>query len=153
MRLHQLELVAFGPFSGLTLDFRGQGLHIVYGKNEAGKSTALRAISGLFFGIPRNTQDAHLHKASDLRIGGLLGANDGTTLAVIRRKGKENTLLDRTGQPLGEDVLTRWLGGISQEQFLSTFGLDHVTLRTGGEAILAGKGHAGESLFAAAMAG
>jgi uncharacterized protein YhaN len=153
MKLRKLELIAFGPFSGLGLDFGNEGLQLVYGKNEAGKSTALRAISGLFYGIPRNTEDAHLHKMPDLRIGGVMIARDGTQLAVVRRKGKDNTLLDRAGQPVDEAAMSHMLGGISLEQFLTMFGLDHITLRRGGQALLLGKGHAGESLFAAAMAG
>src|SRR6185436_3272955 len=116
------------------------------------KSTALRAITGLLYGIDRNTPDAHLHKMPDLRVGGRFRVQSGETVDLVRRKGRDHTLLDRDGQPVDEAVLARLLGGVSEEQFLTTFGLDHQTLRRGGDALLHGEGHVGESLFGAAVA-
>ena len=63
MRLLKLDLLAFGHFRGITFDFSKSGaLHVVMGRNEAGKSTTLRAITGLLYGIPLKTLDAHVHK-------------------------------------------------------------------------------------------
>ena len=153
MRLVRLRFIAFGPFTNVELDLSSSGTHIVYGKNEAGKSTALRAITGLLYGIPRNTPDAHLHRMPELRVGGTVCGTNGLSLDVVRRKGKDNTLLDREGRPIDEGSLVRVFGGVSQEQFLGMFGLDHESLRRGGEALLLGRGHVGESLFGATMAG
>jgi uncharacterized protein YhaN len=153
LRLQRLRFLAFGPFTNVELDLSASGTHIIYGKNEAGKSTALRAITGLLYGIPRNTPDAHLHRMPELRVGGTLTTAAGVTLDVVRRKGKDNTLLDREGRPIDESTLLRLFGGVSQEQFLGMFGLDHESLRRGGEALLLGRGHVGESLFGATMAG
>ena len=48
MRFLDLYLLAFGPFFGTRLDLGRPGvLHLIFGPNEAGKSTALRAISDL----------------------------------------------------------------------------------------------------------
>ena len=47
MRIAKLDLLAYGPFRGLELDLSAPGVHVVFGRNEAGKSTTLRAISGL----------------------------------------------------------------------------------------------------------
>jgi uncharacterized protein YhaN len=155
LRLDRLRLIAFGSFTNVELDLSAGGahVHVIYGKNEAGKSTALRAITGLLYGIARNTPDAHVHRMPELRVGGTLRGPDGATLDVVRRKGKDNTLLDSEGRPLDESNLTRLFGGVSQEQFLGMFGLDHESLRRGGEALLLGRGHVGESLFGAAMGG
>ena len=52
MKIRTLFLKAFGPFTDTTLDFSGPaGLHLIYGANEAGKSSALRAITDLRYGI------------------------------------------------------------------------------------------------------
>jgi uncharacterized protein YhaN len=53
MKILNLHLMAFGPFTGLDLDLTGDhpGMQIVYGPNEAGKSSALRALTGWLFGI------------------------------------------------------------------------------------------------------
>ncbi|MET0594514.1 MAG: AAA family ATPase [Polyangiaceae bacterium] len=153
MKLEKLRLIAYGPFTGVDLDLSSAGIHVIYGKNEAGKSTALRAITGLLYGISRNTPDAHIHRMPDLRVGGTVRASDGTSIEIVRRKGKDNTLLDREGRPIDEQALSRLFGGVTQEQFLGMFGLDHESLRRGGEALLLGGGGVGESLFGATMAG
>ena len=120
MRLLELDLIAFGAFEGQTLDLSAEGpvVHVVYGPNEAGKSTALRAITGLLYGIPERTKDAFLHKPPALRIGGKI-EHAGEVLSLVRRKGRKNTLLDPAGEAMDDAPLSRALGGVSQELFLS----------------------------------
>ena len=54
MKINRLELKAFGHFTNQVLDFSSPlpALHIVYGPNEAGKSSAMRALHAWFFGFP-----------------------------------------------------------------------------------------------------
>ncbi|MBW2461793.1 MAG: AAA family ATPase [Deltaproteobacteria bacterium] len=157
MRIAELRLLAFGPFTDTQLDFAPSGprLEIVYGPNEAGKSTTLRALSGLFFGIDTRTKDAHLHtKMSSLRIGArLVGeeGEDGEVLEVVRRKGNKNTLLGPDGEAIDDAALRRLLGGLGAEQFGRMFGLDHETLRQGGAELLSSGGDLGESLYGASL--
>ncbi len=157
MRIDQLDLKAYGHFTGQRLDFRGQaGLHIVCGANEAGKTTLWRAINGALFGIPEQTRDGHLHGNPKLRVGLVLRSAADEQLAVMRRKGRANTLLgydpqsgDELPAAVSEDRLREWLGGLSQGLFLAMFSLDHDALVRGGEALVQGRGEAGESLFEA----
>ena len=67
---------------GSTLDFSAPrpALHVVYGPNEAGKSTALRAVTGLLYGIPRSTAGRARARPADLRIGARLAGADGERL-------------------------------------------------------------------------
>jgi uncharacterized protein YhaN len=157
MRIAQLQLIAYGPFRGLELDLSAPGLHIVFGRNEAGKSTTLRAISGLLYGIDTRTADAHVHKPNELRIGGTLLGDDGARVRVVRRKGVSkggpNTLLDERGGPLDEAVVQKLLRGVSEETFRHAFGLDHDTLQLGAKALLEGRGDVGGSLFDASVGG
>lgn len=155
MRIAQLDLLAYGPFRGLSLDLSAPGVHLVFGRNEAGKSTTLRAIAGLLYGIDARTRDAHVHKPTDLRIGGTIASDDGDPLRIVRRKGNANTLLDAamSGQSVDEAVLLRHLRGVTKETFEHAFGLDHVTLREGAKALLDGRGDLGESLFDASVGG
>ena len=153
MKLLRLELRAFGPFTGQTLDFSTNDapLHIVYGPNEAGKSSALRALRQLLFGIDARTTDAFLHPMTSLRIGAALAGEDGSLLECVRRKGNKNTLSDAADEkPLEEELLTRLHGGLDAATFQSLFGIDHNELVRGGQAILQGKGSLGETLFSAA---
>jgi uncharacterized protein YhaN len=155
MRLSRLELVRFGPFSDFPLDFGSEPgrLEIVYGPNEAGKSTALRAVGGLLYGIPDRTRDGHLFPMQELRLGGLLVARDGARLEIVRLKKRKNALLGADGQPLEERALVHFLGGVGRDLFERAYGLDAARLREGAEAILSGNGDVGEALFDAGIGG
>lgn len=150
MRVERLDLLAFGAFSGTVLDFGGppRGLQIVFGRNAAGKSTTLRAVLDLLFGIPERTPDGFAHGNKALRIGARLVAADGRTLEIERRKGRKETLRDlATGRPIAAELLDAMLGGIGRDQFAATFGLDHDRLRRGAQDLLAAGGALGATLF------
>ena len=75
MRLKHLHLKAVGPFTDRILDFDSKepGLHIIYGPNEAGKSSSLRALKALLYGFPQQTPDNFLHNYDQLLVGRLPG--------------------------------------------------------------------------------
>ena len=151
MKILELTLTAFGPFSGQTFDLSAgnPGLHVVFGPNEAGKSSALRALHAALYGIPGQTSDAFLHPYNALRIGGRLRHSSGTEIAFVRRKGSKNTLLAPDGTRLDDRALDRFLGGETSRTFETFWGIDHARLVQGGREILEGRGDLGESLFAA----
>jgi uncharacterized protein YhaN len=153
MELCRLDLVAFGPFTGHLLDFESSGaaLHIVYGANEAGKSSALRGLKALLYGIPTRTTDNFIHANQEMRIAGCLRLQDGGELDFMRRKGRKDTLLSVAGEPLDAMALKPFLQGVSAEFFESLFGIDHSALERGGEEILDQKGEVGQALFSAAL--
>jgi len=113
VKILELELMGFGPFSDFVLDLGpdGAGLHVVLGSNEAGKSTALRAISGLLFGIPERSPDSYLHGYGRMRIGARIEEREGRVLRVVRLKKRARSLVDADGNPFGDDVLAGLLGG------------------------------------------
>jgi uncharacterized protein YhaN len=155
VRFLELRLEAYGPFSGLRLDLSSGaagGLHLIYGPNEAGKSSALRAIRDLLFGIPQNSSDDHVHPAPALRIGALL-ERDGERLEIVRRKRRKDSLLSAAEMPLEEACLRRFLNGLDAPSFERLYGLDHVRLSEGGAEMLEGKGDVGEALFDAGASG
>src|ERR1700677_4480811 len=150
MRLLSLELEKFGAFADLRLAFRPDArLHVVYGPNEAGKSTALAAVGALLFGVPERTPLA-ARFLDHSRVGAEIVAADGRSLTIRRRKGRKTTLLDALGAPLPDDALVPFLGGLSREVFERSFGLDAVRLREGGDEMLQADGDVGASLLAAA---
>ena len=85
MKLLRLNLKAVGPFSSAVLDLSaGQhGLHLIYGPNEAGKTSALRAISHLLFGFPHLSADNFVHPNEQLRVGATLRHSDGGELEIF----------------------------------------------------------------------
>lgn len=152
MIIESLHLLAYGAFTDrrLELGSTGHRFHLLYGPNEAGKSTTLRAILALLFGFPRSTPDAFLHGNDKLKVGARLSLRSGQELSFIRRKGNKNTLLDERGQALPDDVLRPFLPAqLTEELFERQFGLNHVRLIEGGHSLLAGKGAVDQALFAA----
>jgi uncharacterized protein YhaN len=151
MKIKRLELKAFGPFSGELLDFSSPvpGLHIVYGPNEAGKSSAMRALQALFFGFPMRTADNFLHPNQHLLVGGCLQGADGKELAFFRRKRNVKDLFDQQDNPIDPSALMPWLHGVEKELFLALYGINHETLVMGGQGILEQQGEVGKALFAA----
>jgi len=151
MKIQELNLAAFGPFTDRVLAFEGAGLHIVYGPNEAGKSSALRGLKSLLYGVEERTLDNYLHANDKLRIKGVLRTSDGHELMFVRRKGRKNTLLTPDGKALDEQVLAPFLQGVTAELFETLFGIDHQALVQGGQEILQQKGEVGQALFSAAL--
>ncbi|MAM10101.1 MAG: chromosome segregation protein SMC [Rhizobiaceae bacterium] len=153
MRFLSLDLIRYGHFTDRSITFRPDAaLHVVYGPNEAGKSSALAAFSDLLFGFPdRNVGYDFLHPARDLRLGARLRTHGGTELAFRRRKGRSNTLLDAASETaLNDDALSGFIGGLDRTVFERAFGLDSLRLRAGADEMLADGGEIGQMLFSAA---
>ena len=145
----------FGPFEEQPLDLSGPcGFHVVFGPNEAGKSSALRGLHALLFGFPVQSGDDFRFKYNQFRIHASLVDSAGTTWECTRRKGKKATLLtadEKTEIP--EASLTRFLGGLQRLQFEQLFGLHSKRLVEGGRDITDGRGDLGESSLCPAARG
>jgi len=152
MKINMMRLIAYGPFTDTPLDFSDNhaSFHLVYGPNEAGKSTALRALRNMLFGIPARTPDSFRHPHPKLRIGAELIRSDGAKITFIRRKGLRKTLREANDQSLlDDDALSSFLGGVSRDLFEQMFAIGHQDLVQGGEEIISGGGRVGQALFAA----
>ncbi|WP_165223807.1 ATP-binding protein [Affinirhizobium pseudoryzae] len=153
MRLRRLDLTRYGKFTDHAIDFGpaaagSPDLHIVYGLNEAGKSTAFSAYLDLLFGIPERSAYNFLHAYTAMQIGGVLEFG-GEAHELVRLKQRTNALLDARGQPVNEALLASALGGLTRGSYRTMFSLDEHSLRDGGEAIVESKGDLGELLFSA----
>jgi len=150
MRIAELSLERYGRFEGrqLTLPHREQDFHLIYGPNEAGKTTTLCAVADLLFGFEHLVNHAYRFSASALRVGAVLEAG-GEHLSCRRRRGKTGTLVDAADAPLDEGRLIAMLGGISRDAFLQSSSLDHARLRAGGRAMVESRNDLGQMLFTA----
>ena len=162
MRIARLDLTRYGKFSDRRFDFGpapvgGSDFHIVYGLNEAGKSTAAAAILDLLFGIEKHSAYGvgrgragvpNWHAYNAMRIGAQLELG-GRPYEVARLKRDKNSLVDANDRPLDESLLTAELAGVDRKSFHMMFSLDDESLEKGGEAILASRGDLGQLLFSA----
>ncbi|CAI9418905.1 hypothetical protein ANOBCDAF_04411 [Pleomorphomonas sp. T1.2MG-36] len=153
MRLRRLDLTRYGKFTADKINFGEHvagtpDLHIVYGLNEAGKSTSLSAYLDLLFGIEERTKYGFLHQGKAMEIGACLEF-DGQLHEFKRVKQRSNSLLNEQGQPVNEALLSAPLAGLTRDAYRMMFSLDDQTLEDGGNAILESKGDLGELLFSA----
>ncbi len=152
MIIERLDLLAYGRFTDTPINLSAgpRRFHIIYGPNESGKSTSLRAITSLLYGMTTRAEDNYLHANAKIRVGGVLVDTDGNSLTCIRRRGKKGTLREVDDSTVVPDAeLDAMLGGVDREAFEHRFGLSHEELVQGGKAILDGEGDLGEILFAA----
>jgi len=147
MRVDRLDLTRFGHFSDFSLNFGnapdGPDLHLVYGPNEAGKSTTLAALVDLLFGMPRSSDFDFLHQYQTLELGACL--TQANTSQELRRF--KNRLTDAERNQLSDSVID--VHGLSREEFRNRFSFDDSALQEGGESILENKGDLGAALFSA----
>lgn len=154
MRFDSLNIPAFGPFTSCCFDFAASShdMHVIYGPNEAGKSSLLRGIHHLLYGFPSSTDDDFLHEYKKLRIGATV--SDGEhSLTFLRKKGNVGTLLDEKQNSIDEGRLKAFCGSVSPEFFSHMFGLSTGTLRSGADSLLSAQGEMGALLFAASVGG
>jgi uncharacterized protein YhaN len=152
MKIRNLNLDAFGPFTGVALDLSAghHGLHMVYGPNEAGKTSALRALRALLYGIGGQTSDNFIHEYKKMRLSAELARSDGSVLEIVRYKKNKNALCGGDGTtPIAPEELERFLGGVDDSLFTTMFGIGHAELVKGGQEIIKGGGRLGEVLFSA----
>ncbi|NNE00260.1 MAG: AAA family ATPase [Pirellulaceae bacterium] len=152
MIIERLGLKAYGRFTDYSLDLSAapNRFHIVYGLNESGKSTSLRAIKSLLYGMPTRAIDNYVHPNSKIRVSGTLVNANGDVLQCVRRRGRKNTLRDEADKEvIADSAMHQMLSGIDRETFEQRFGLSHDELVRGGADIISGGGDLGTILFAA----
>lgn len=152
MRIDELRLLAFGPFTDKTLDLSGgnEGFHLVYGPNEAGKSSVLRALRYMLYGIPERSPDNFRHAYNRMRIGSVIRTAHGDSLELIRRKGRGNTLRAADDSTVVDaSQLARILSGVDARRFETMLAIGYRDLVRGGRNIIQGGGNLGRLVFSA----
>ncbi|MGH2928036.1 MAG: AAA family ATPase, partial [Solirubrobacteraceae bacterium] len=153
MRIDRLDLLAYGHYKGATLDVSepDAGLTIVCGPNEAGKSTARRALLAALWGIPRATPDAYVHGRAGLRIGALVRTAEGEVLHFVRQGLAASPFVDAHGTAMDADAVSRLVDGVGPDLYSRLFCVDHEELRLGSGGLLDAGGEIGRLLFGASL--
>ncbi|MCW2920583.1 MAG: uncharacterized protein JWL76_457 [Thermoleophilia bacterium] len=159
MRIANLELRKFGHFEDTQLAFgdgSGAGVHIVYGPNEAGKTTTLDAIRYTLHGMPQGRSAEPKYdfrfKTGQIRTAMELVLDSGETLAFERSRSTKASVHDFTTGAADEQLdqrLARTLAGVPRAVWDAKHGLDQDSMRRGAKALLENAA-TDESLFAAA---
>ncbi|HTW99838.1 MAG TPA: AAA family ATPase [Acidimicrobiales bacterium] len=125
MRLGGWHVEGYGVLAGARASDLPEGLCVVSGPNEAGKSTLLDFLRGVLFGFPdRRSRLPYREPLRGGRHGGRveLVDDDGARFVLSRWVGGRAPELDGPdGRPAGEAELRRLLGGADAELFRSVF--------------------------------
>jgi uncharacterized protein YhaN len=127
-------------------------VHIVYGPNEAGKSTALAAIGDLLYGFPNVSHYNFSNERVPLRLGAEIISRDGQRLAFhrVKSRGLAKTLKTPDDEQLPDNALLPFIGQVDRRMFVNAFGLSTEALRLGSRAMLDQEGEIGAALLGAA---
>ncbi|MCE9668603.1 AAA family ATPase [Myxococcus stipitatus] len=157
LRIDALRVRRFGHFSEFSLQL-GPGLHLLYGPNEAGKSTLLAFLRGMLFGFERRGHPERYEPAEDIPFGGELHVSTSTGPLCIRRtatprgrKSESLSVLDAHGEQVSEERLKDARGHVSRELYFDVFAFRLEEL-AGFEQLTEEQG-ASEALVAASMRG
>jgi len=156
LRIDGLRVLGFGRFSNLTREL-GPGMHLLYGPNEAGKSTLLAFLRSMLFGFEKQGQPERYEPegggpfGGELRLSTDVGPLLVRRVATGRRSKGELLVLGPDGQPVPPERLEDALGHVSRELFFDVFAfrLDELA---GFERLTEQRG-ASEALVAASMRG
>ena len=154
MRLNRLELIRYGRFQDYALDFgpveAGRpDVAVVYGANEAGKSTAFMAWLDFLFGFQGASPYAFRFERRDLMVGAELETPDGPQ-RLRRSTATAGSLTDANGHLVADQRMAGWLHGLDREAYRTRFSLNEPILREGGKEIAQAQGDLGQLLHAGA---
>ncbi len=128
MKIREIQIQQFGRFDEWKMKLPEEGLLVIHGQNEAGKSTLRQMILSVLFQFPRKpVLDRYLRtKDSRLTRGSLqVTLSDGRSLVAERNTHeKELKLTLENGVPLSKEILTERFGGIDRALYEDVFCFD-----------------------------
>ncbi|KGH54518.1 ATP-binding protein [Oenococcus oeni] len=134
MEIKRIHISGFGKFSDFNLDFKND-LQVIYGQNEAGKSTLRQFITGILFGFAQNKrQSSNLYEPRNRsQYGGDLVFEQDGSLWDVSRLGRTQSKLEITDQNGNhvnnpEIFLTKLFSPFSQDSFEDIFSFDQEQL-------------------------
>lgn len=144
MKLLELHIDGFGKFHDRTISFH-DNLNLLYGKNEAGKSTLHTFIRGMLFGIERGRGRAAKNDTyskyepwenSGTYEGWLRLEKDGVVYRIERRFRKDNKSLKVINETTGYEVeatktfMEQLLGGLNETTYNNTISIGQLKSAT-----------------------
>jgi uncharacterized protein YhaN len=123
-------IYGYGKFENQSIEFADSKLQIIYGENEAGKSTIMSFIHSILFGFPTKQQTGNRYEPkSGSAYGGFLmiRTEENQQIKIERRPGKaggEVSVELEGGIVQKEEYLQTILGGIDLETYKSIFSFD-----------------------------
>jgi len=134
MKILEIHIYGFGKLVDFHLTDLG-ALQVIYGENEAGKSTLMAFIQAVLFGFPSRQQAGHRYEPkTSVAYGGqlVLETEKGGIVTVERVRGKaagEVTVTFANGKAGGEEALADVLNGLNKPMFQSIYSFNLLGLQ------------------------
>ncbi|HEX3869767.1 MAG TPA: AAA family ATPase, partial [Pirellulales bacterium] len=130
MKIHGLEVDGFGAWNGLTMSGFTDGLTVVYGPNEAGKTTLMQFVRAMLYGFSDDRRARYLPPVGGGRGGGRLHISNGRGRVVVGRHDDPRHAIDglvrivdaRDGEQ-NAPSLESLLSGIDEPIFRNVFAI------------------------------
>lgn len=150
MRFLTFEATAYGKFATQPLAFpAAPSVLLVYGPNEAGKSSMREAIVDFLFGVPLQTNRAYQYPRPGISLAGEVLVGDETWRVTRSTKRRDSLTVEGHGV-LEEATWLARLGGMDRATFERLFALGRDELVAGAREMLAPDANASRTLFEAA---
>lgn len=132
MKIQQIQIDGFGKWQGQTFEIEPK-LQVIYGQNEAGKTTLRHFITSVLFGFTNGHQQyqQYLPKNGAAYGGQLSIQADNHTYHLKRTKGKNGGTLqitDDEGEKVPATQLEQILGPIDQDLYAAIFNFSQLDL-------------------------
>lgn len=153
MRLLELRAQNFGVFQNRQFEFGDEGLVLVSGPNEAGKSTLLQLVREVLFGFPHSSSyagDGPMMAEATALLG------DGSRLVFRRRKGRANVVegrIEPDGTNVDEARLAQLLGHTRPALYHNVFAFSLTELGEGANSFKNAELTLTEALFGGSIGG
>ena len=139
-RLEQFRVQRYGHFTDLEIEF-GPGCTVVYGENEAGKSTLLDALGDFLWGFPtRNHPREFVFKRNQMLIEATIDEQPNRLYA------RQATKFTCDGEALAE---APWSVDLNRKHWDHAYGLNLERLERGGHEVISGRDDPGGISFLA----
>ena len=127
MRLRRIEAVRYGGLCDASVGELGDGLNLILGRNEAGKSTLTSLVRHVLYGFPRRagSERRYLTPSGDRRSGRLVFAEGDLTWIVERTEGAhggQSVVHGPDGEAPGDSFLEPLTRVVSSTVYRTVFG-------------------------------
>jgi len=155
MKLLSVVIENYGHFRGhVPLTFSPDGWQLIYGPNEAGKTTLLQLLRELLFGFPHISPYAWEGRSGEMAVQARAQLADGRKLEFRRRKGRRNEVVgqvDGGTETFDAEQLAGFLGHANEHLYRSVFGFSLAELAAGEKSLESAS--LNEALFGSGLGG